>query len=278
MSTNCDYSLYNLCDAPFGIFQRRHHCRMCGGIFCQEHSSNKLLLAMPSYIDVNPAERLRSERVCQACWDDVHIPGKGAHRTKWPKNCEEVNVSVIEVEQTPVSTEAIRPRIALARYYSDPAISLPPRSPSSADVQRTHSTVTGVLATYPLASCRPDGSVSSPVSPSPGSLARSTSSSTWQVTPQVTPLGSTQGSTVSLMDLGRSKSFSKDADFVYEQWGYNREIFNDEAESDEELENYQEDDEARMKARKYLIVDGRESSRCASVAQVSGFPTYNNPV
>ena len=32
------------CQEPFGFFQRRHHCRKCGGIFCWQHSSNQVRL------------------------------------------------------------------------------------------------------------------------------------------------------------------------------------------------------------------------------------------
>ncbi|EMD66189.1 hypothetical protein GGP41_006360 [Bipolaris sorokiniana] len=32
------------CQEPFGFFQRRHHCRKCGGIFCAQHSRNQVRL------------------------------------------------------------------------------------------------------------------------------------------------------------------------------------------------------------------------------------------
>lgn len=32
------------CQEPFGFFQRRHHCRKCGGIFCWQHSSKQVRL------------------------------------------------------------------------------------------------------------------------------------------------------------------------------------------------------------------------------------------
>jgi len=32
------------CQEPFGFFQRRHHCRKCGGIFCWQHSRNQVRL------------------------------------------------------------------------------------------------------------------------------------------------------------------------------------------------------------------------------------------
>ncbi|EFQ93261.1 hypothetical protein PTT_09420 [Pyrenophora teres f. teres 0-1] len=32
------------CQQPFTLFQRRHHCRKCGGIFCWQHSRNQVRL------------------------------------------------------------------------------------------------------------------------------------------------------------------------------------------------------------------------------------------
>ncbi|KAF2794439.1 hypothetical protein K505DRAFT_304032 [Melanomma pulvis-pyrius CBS 109.77] len=32
------------CQAPFGIFNRRHHCRKCGGVFCWQHSQRRVRL------------------------------------------------------------------------------------------------------------------------------------------------------------------------------------------------------------------------------------------
>ena len=32
------------CGAGFGTFKRRHHCRVCGLIFCQLHSANRCIV------------------------------------------------------------------------------------------------------------------------------------------------------------------------------------------------------------------------------------------
>ncbi|KAF2873950.1 hypothetical protein BDV95DRAFT_604171 [Massariosphaeria phaeospora] len=32
------------CQTPFGLFNRRHHCRKCGGIFCGQHSQQQVRL------------------------------------------------------------------------------------------------------------------------------------------------------------------------------------------------------------------------------------------
>lgn len=53
--TKCD-----MCDAEFSVFRRRHHCRSCGGLFCDECSSSRCTV---------PARGLESNvRVCSICF------------------------------------------------------------------------------------------------------------------------------------------------------------------------------------------------------------------
>ncbi|KAL7330210.1 hypothetical protein PS15p_205183 [Mucor circinelloides] len=51
------------CSAEFGVFRRRHHCRSCGHVFCQEHSSNKLPLFVSNGQDCG-----EWARVCDTCF------------------------------------------------------------------------------------------------------------------------------------------------------------------------------------------------------------------
>eukprot|EP00211_Chloroparvula_japonica_P020951 CAMPEP_0119132632 /NCGR_PEP_ID=MMETSP1310-20130426/11967_1 /TAXON_ID=464262 /ORGANISM="Genus nov. species nov., Strain RCC2339" /LENGTH=81 /DNA_ID=CAMNT_0007123275 /DNA_START=121 /DNA_END=362 /DNA_ORIENTATION=- len=48
------------CNAGFSLFKRKHHCRMCGHIFCDKCLSTKMEL---------PEEMgyLKPEKVCQKC-------------------------------------------------------------------------------------------------------------------------------------------------------------------------------------------------------------------
>ncbi|KAI8886705.1 hypothetical protein K501DRAFT_176947, partial [Backusella circina FSU 941] len=48
------------CDALFGFFTRKHHCRRCGHIYCGAHSSNKL----PLFKEDKPI----ASRVCDSCF------------------------------------------------------------------------------------------------------------------------------------------------------------------------------------------------------------------
>ncbi|KAI9487506.1 MAG: hypothetical protein EXX96DRAFT_82081 [Benjaminiella poitrasii] len=67
--TKCEFSMKpengkaKHCTVEFGLFNRRHHCRSCGRIFCQAHSSNVL----PLFIS-NGEERGEWSRVCDICF------------------------------------------------------------------------------------------------------------------------------------------------------------------------------------------------------------------
>ncbi|KAL8716755.1 MAG: hypothetical protein Q9225_005947 [Loekoesia sp. 1 TL-2023] len=59
-----------ICDAPtchksFNLFERRHHCRHCGHIFCNEHSTYKIPLDHNA--EFHPGGAV--SRACQHCWD-----------------------------------------------------------------------------------------------------------------------------------------------------------------------------------------------------------------
>jgi lipid-binding SYLF domain-containing protein len=60
------------CNRTFDLLQRRHHCRGCGGIFCQACSPRKLLvqdpISCPKWRRADPAI---PHRVCQRCEQDL---------------------------------------------------------------------------------------------------------------------------------------------------------------------------------------------------------------
>ncbi|ORY49590.1 FYVE-domain-containing protein [Rhizoclosmatium globosum] len=56
------------CNVQFGVYQRKHHCRCCGMIFCSTHSGKKMKLSLASHqFDVNGVET----RVCDGCYSAV---------------------------------------------------------------------------------------------------------------------------------------------------------------------------------------------------------------
>lgn len=56
-----------LCKRSFNYFTRRHHCRKCGNIFCDWHSSSVLPLDQ----DANFNPRAVPTRTCNHCFDQV---------------------------------------------------------------------------------------------------------------------------------------------------------------------------------------------------------------
>jgi len=58
----CDHPI---CHKSFGLFERRHHCRHCGNVFCNEHSGRQIPLDQDA--NLNPKGALW--RACEHCWD-----------------------------------------------------------------------------------------------------------------------------------------------------------------------------------------------------------------
>lgn len=50
-----------LCNKDFNVARRKHHCRRCGGIYCNECSDNKMPLPSSS----------KPVRVCDICRDTI---------------------------------------------------------------------------------------------------------------------------------------------------------------------------------------------------------------
>jgi len=50
----------HLCACQFNVFKRRHHCRACGEVFCDDCSTNRITLPRLNYTS--------EVRVCNRCW------------------------------------------------------------------------------------------------------------------------------------------------------------------------------------------------------------------
>ncbi|XBW34604.1 hypothetical protein QEN19_000170 [Hanseniaspora menglaensis] len=74
-----------ICNDKFGIFNRKHHCRNCGGVFCNEHSSHFIQL-----LDLGITEKVR---VCDDCYKTYTDKRSGdGKRNKTKKHSKAVNV------------------------------------------------------------------------------------------------------------------------------------------------------------------------------------------
>ncbi|CUE86164.1 zinc finger protein, putative [Bodo saltans] len=68
------------CSSAFGILVRRHHCRSCGGIFCNPCSSHALIIAV-----INPSE---TQRVCDSCHARLVSPAAAPRPVPEPVSVE----------------------------------------------------------------------------------------------------------------------------------------------------------------------------------------------
>ncbi|KZT08935.1 uncharacterized protein LAESUDRAFT_723230 [Laetiporus sulphureus 93-53] len=81
-ASHCDIFL---CRKKFSIWERRHHCRKCGGVFCNDCSSRATTLLNTSNLEFffpphdipistfgSPTSPVVLSRVCDHCWDLVH--------------------------------------------------------------------------------------------------------------------------------------------------------------------------------------------------------------
>ena len=60
------------CKQQFSFLRRRHHCRRCGGIFCENCSSHKVDLKVALAGESNKTvNNVKNARVCQRCWEDA---------------------------------------------------------------------------------------------------------------------------------------------------------------------------------------------------------------
>ncbi|TIB67874.1 FYVE-domain-containing protein [Wallemia mellicola] len=72
-SAECDIVT---CSTSFNLLERRHHCRKCGGVFCQPHSSHSASLVDTTSCDYilprkNDTSRNVVARVCDDCYQDL---------------------------------------------------------------------------------------------------------------------------------------------------------------------------------------------------------------
>ncbi|CAN0005004.1 unnamed protein product [Pylaiella littoralis] len=62
----------NACGTEFTPLERRHHCRCCGAIFCENCSRHRCLVQEPvTPPGKDPLDPTRPHRVCNACYADV---------------------------------------------------------------------------------------------------------------------------------------------------------------------------------------------------------------
>ncbi|KAF8213815.1 FYVE zinc finger-domain-containing protein [Mycena galopus ATCC 62051] len=232
-ASNCD-SFH--CRVPFTIFERRHHCRKCGGLFCQPCSSRSTPLLdasnlaflhpprnTPLTVFESPESPIVVARVCDDCYDQIHGLRSPASPPAPARPALRVRTFVGRVEPprthhppplpdtyASLSHTTILPAGGLTRSRTRPSS---PRSLRSATFPSPAERSYGELDAYPLrrasllckASAAAAGSPSprppTPPSASPSSAAKPRTSSRWSAK---RPRRS-----------GRSNPVIRDGDFQY---------------------------------------------------------------
>ncbi|ETW87812.1 hypothetical protein HETIRDRAFT_448227 [Heterobasidion irregulare TC 32-1] len=149
-----------LCHKKFSVFERRHHCRKCGGIFCHNCSSRTTALLDTSTLSflypprnvsiftyASPESPVSDSRVCDACYDIIYacptprsppvikpaLPAPISVRTSPVRSRNSSTSRSSSVLLTPPDGQtlppAIRRRPAPRRHMTLPAVPNPPSEP-----------------------------------------------------------------------------------------------------------------------------------------------------
>lgn len=86
------------CGTRFGVFTRKHHCRLCGKVFCDKCTGRRLDIRNPVAEERRVQGLQRNQRVCDGCYDFwISLRNDLARET--PKT--EVQVQIDERSGTP---------------------------------------------------------------------------------------------------------------------------------------------------------------------------------
>ncbi|KAL0950570.1 hypothetical protein HGRIS_007372 [Hohenbuehelia grisea] len=153
----CD-SFY--CSIRFGMFERRHHCRKCGGVFCRQCTSRSTPLLDASNLDFlnpprnvplstyeSPESPVLLSKVCDDCFDQIH----GCPSTpRTPDLVRSGSASPISLkEELSICSPSASPSVILA-----PMRRLRPRTSCSSLTASVHSNSSSHIANNPTTSKR----------------------------------------------------------------------------------------------------------------------------
>lgn len=105
------------CQTEFGVFVRRHHCRYCGQLFCDDCSINRYPLASRQRLDAASPDVLVDERVCTNCFSFLESWVKCVQTPYAPNDFEDIQMCSLENKvvdmRTPLGPESYEPLCVL---------------------------------------------------------------------------------------------------------------------------------------------------------------------
>lgn len=98
-----------ICYDAFSVLNRKHHCRSCGGVFCQKHSSHTSPLVSLGIME--------PVRVCDNCYEQIKLRNSG--------NLNKIRKSKLNLDQPVDEDEQLRRAIELSLKESGQTVSQP---------------------------------------------------------------------------------------------------------------------------------------------------------
>ncbi|KAI0089839.1 FYVE zinc finger-domain-containing protein [Irpex rosettiformis] len=236
-ASRCDIFL---CSRKFSVFERKHHCRKCGGVFCAECSTHTTPLLDASTLPflnppkstpissyASPESPVVTARVCDNCWDQIHGSKSPRSRALQQKKLEEAEQW--EVESSSTGSSASSPRTPHTPLDSLPLTRLSARVP----LRRAHTTTTtrppptrvNTLSSTASHSSSSSECASSELDAYPlchaSAICKVNGGGRWQPAPCVDVVGMGMAADEEDEDEGRMNGVVKDGDF---QLWYPREV------------------------------------------------------
>ncbi|ORX34746.1 hypothetical protein BD324DRAFT_634803 [Kockovaella imperatae] len=148
----------------FALYRRRHHCRLCGLLFCADHTTQR---APVTVTDANGAQSIVSERVCDVCIPPPRDGGAGLSGQPSRRGSQTSSVTdsnrLSETILTPSEEVPILNASLVCSQVSSPVHA----SPEQLAPIQSWMDASGILSLYPLAvnashSGRPPSNPSAP--------------------------------------------------------------------------------------------------------------------
>ncbi|KAL0094825.1 hypothetical protein J3Q64DRAFT_1716085 [Phycomyces blakesleeanus] len=147
------------CQTAFGLFERRHHCRKCGDIFCSAHCSNYFRLDHASQFHL----RGLLSRGCDACagdykqWQDAMVRTKSRQvKKEEPKTEERVKRRTLIMTQQPQAMEGVTELGRDDIVQSDQSSSSSPTTPRPRGIAIRHTANNEHAPLHPILSVPAD--------------------------------------------------------------------------------------------------------------------------